>query len=43
MMPSYEGMPLEPAKAQLDLEGIVAKRKTGPYVSNREETTWIKV
>jgi bifunctional non-homologous end joining protein LigD len=28
---------------ELDLEGIVAKRKTGLYLSNREETTWIKV
>ena len=26
-----------------DLEGIVAKQKSGPYVTNRESTTWFKV
>jgi len=28
---------------KLDLEGIVAKHKAAPYVSSREETTWIKI
>ena len=27
----------------LDVEGIVAKLKAGPYVSDRESSTWIKV
>jgi hypothetical protein len=26
-----------------DLEGIVAKQKSAPYVESREDTTWIKV
>jgi bifunctional non-homologous end joining protein LigD len=28
---------------QLDLEGIVAKLQSGPYVSERESSTWFKV
>ena len=28
---------------ELDLEGIVAKHATAPYVSAREETTWLKI
>jgi hypothetical protein len=28
---------------ELDLEGIVAKLKCGPYVSDRESSTWFKV
>lgn len=27
----------------LDLEGIVAKLKSAPYVSERESSTWIKI
>ena len=27
----------------MDLEGIVAKHKSGPYVEDRESTTWIKI
>ena len=28
---------------KLDLEGIVAKHKFGPYVEDREQSTWIKI
>jgi ATP-dependent DNA ligase len=28
---------------ELDLEGIVAKHKSGPYVTEREQTTWFKI
>ena len=28
---------------KLDLEGIVAKHKSGPYVTDRESTTWFKI
>ena len=28
---------------KLDLEGIVAKLKSGPYVSDRESSTWLKI
>ena len=28
---------------ELDLEGIVAKHKSGPYVAERENSTWFKV
>jgi ATP dependent DNA ligase domain len=28
---------------KLDLEGIVAKEKSAPYVESREETTWVKI
>jgi ATP-dependent DNA ligase len=28
---------------ELDLEGIVAKRKFGPYVTEREHSTWFKI
>jgi ATP-dependent DNA ligase len=28
---------------ELDLEGIVAKHKFGPYVTERESSTWIKI
>jgi bifunctional non-homologous end joining protein LigD len=28
---------------RLDLEGIVGKHKSAPYVSSREETTWVKI
>jgi bifunctional non-homologous end joining protein LigD len=28
---------------ELDLEGIVAKHKFGPYVTDRESSTWVKV
>jgi len=28
---------------KLDLEGIVAKQKSAPYVTTREESTWVKV
>jgi ATP-dependent DNA ligase len=28
---------------RLDLEGIVAKYKTGAYVGDREKTTWFKI
>ena len=27
----------------MDLEGIVAKHKFGPYHTNREESTWFKI
>src|SRR2546427_3974471 len=28
---------------ELDLEGIVAKQKFGPYVTEREQSTWFKI
>ena len=28
---------------ELDLEGIVAKQKFGPYVTERESSTWFKI
>ena len=28
---------------KLDLEGIVAKLKSGPYVSERDNSTWFKI
>ena len=28
---------------ELDLEGIVAKHKFGPYVTEREQSTWFKI
>ena len=28
---------------KLDLEGIVAKRKTAPYVTERQQSTWFKI
>jgi bifunctional non-homologous end joining protein LigD len=28
---------------KLDLEGIVAKRKSGPYITDRENSTWFKI
>jgi len=28
---------------ELDLEGIVAKQKFGPYVTDREQSTWFKI
>jgi hypothetical protein len=28
---------------ELDLEGIVAKQKFGPYVTEREQSTWYKI
>ena len=28
---------------ELDLEGIVAKHKSGPYVTGREQSTWVKI
>jgi hypothetical protein len=27
----------------MDLEGIVAKHKSGPYVADRESSTWVKI
>lgn len=28
---------------KLDLEGIVAKQKSGPYTTDRENSTWFKI
>jgi hypothetical protein len=28
---------------KMDLEGIVAKQKFGPYVADREQSTWYKI
>src|SRR5437879_4398882 len=28
---------------RLDLEGVVAKQKFGPYVTEREQSTWLKI
>jgi ATP-dependent DNA ligase len=27
----------------VDLEGVVAEHKFGPYVEDREQSTWIKI
>ena len=28
---------------EMDLKGIVAKQKLGPYVTERESSTWVKI
>jgi len=37
------GMALFQRVCELDLEGIVAKQKFGPYVGEREHSTWFKI
>jgi len=37
------GMALFQRVCELDLEGIVAKHKIGPYVTVREHSTWFKI
>src|SRR5207245_3604456 len=37
------GMALFQCVCELDLEGIVAKQKFGPYVTEREHSTWFKI
>ena len=37
------GIALYHRVCHLDLEGIVAKLKSGPYVSDRENSTWFKI
>src|SRR6184192_2166049 len=37
------GMALFQRICALDLEGIVAKQKFGPYVTEREQSTWFKI
>jgi bifunctional non-homologous end joining protein LigD len=37
------GMALFQRICELDLEGIVAKHKLGPYVGEREHSTWFKI
>jgi bifunctional non-homologous end joining protein LigD len=37
------GMALFERVCELDLEGIVAKQKFGPYVAEREYSTWFKI
>jgi len=37
------GMALFQRVCELDLEGIVAKQKFGPYVTEREQSTWFKI
>jgi hypothetical protein len=37
------GVPLFGRVCELDLEGIVAKHKYGPYVVEREQSTWFKI
>ncbi len=37
------GMALFQRVCELDLEGIVAKQKFGPYVVERESSTWFKI
>jgi bifunctional non-homologous end joining protein LigD len=37
------GMSLFERVRKLDLEGIVAKLKSGPYVPDRESSTWFKI
>jgi bifunctional non-homologous end joining protein LigD len=38
-----KGMALFERVCELDLEGIVAKLKHAPYVSDRESSTWVKI
>jgi bifunctional non-homologous end joining protein LigD len=38
-----QGMALFQRVCELDLEGIVAKHKFGPYVTEREHSTWFKI
>src|SRR3989449_9808027 len=37
------GMALFQRVCELDLEGIVAKQKSAPYVTDREQSTWFKI
>ena len=37
------GMALFQRVCGLDLEGIVAKQKSAPYVTERERSTWFKI
>src|SRR5213594_3752657 len=37
------GMALFQRICELDLEGIVVKHKSGPYVADRESSTWFKI
>jgi hypothetical protein len=37
------GIALFKRACKLDLEGIVGQHKFGPYVEDREQSTWIKV
>jgi ATP-dependent DNA ligase len=37
------GVPLLEQACQHDLEGIVAKQKYAPYVTDREQSTWFKI
>jgi len=37
------GMALFQRVCKLDLEGIVAKQKFGPYITEREQSTWFKI
>jgi bifunctional non-homologous end joining protein LigD len=37
------GIALFKRVCKLDLEGIVAKHKFGPYVEDREQSTWVKI
>jgi len=37
------GVSLFQRVCKMDLEGIVAKQKSAPYVDSRKETTWVKI
>ena len=37
------GMALFQRVCELDLEGVVAKHKSAPYVTEREQSTWVKI
>ena len=37
------GIALFQRVCELDLEGIVAKQKVGPYITEREHSTWFKI
>ena len=37
------GIALFQHACKLDLEGIVAKQQSGPYVTDRESSTWFKI
>jgi bifunctional non-homologous end joining protein LigD len=39
----HHGTALFQRVCEMDLEGIVAKHRDGPYITERERTTWVKI
>jgi len=39
----HHGTALFQCVCEMDLEGIVAKHSDGPYITERERTTWVKI